>query len=680
MDRKITALFQSAAAWAIALTVIAWGAPATADEPAAQVRVGRADYPRHAPRLVEQALTATVAGQSDERAALLKRAVDADGDFAPAHWQRGELKFDGQWRTPEEVAKHVAADDRWKDYAAQSSEASASPVEQQQLALWCMRHDLPDEERYHWSNVILANPAHLQARQRLGLQDHQGRLVSGEEIAAEKQRRDQAKEDLARFKPKYLAWCREATSSLKVKREPALDKIRNIDDPAAISALREAVRQTVRTTAGEPHRNELVLAMTAAFSRMPQHEATLQLAGLSLYSSIPEVRQAAAEALRPRLATDYVPMLMQLLKAPKEADVDFFAAPDGTVRMIETVYQKQPLQETVRTRNTSFETEGALGRDRTKIDTDAVLNRHLRRAASRAGATQSRVEAYNATVADRNKRVQETLKIALGMEAAPDDVPAWWSAWQSYNELEFTHASEEVREAYFDENYIFVYEQTPPPTIALEGEPSSPRAPRAPTMPRASAVSTMTRVPELRVGIADVSFAMARSTSCFAPGTIVWKNSGPTPIEHIRVGDMVLAQHPATGELAYRPVLETSVGNPTPVLRVKLPSDEIVATLGHRFWVEGAGWAMAKELQADRSLHAVSGGLPIESVEPAGEMECHNLVVGDFHTFVIGNSKILVHDKTCPQPTLAVTPGLADPKLKLAAMQLASPSPTTAAE
>src|SRR5690606_18270972 len=37
---------------------------------------------------------------------------------------------------------------------------------------------------------------------------------------------------------------------------------------------------------------------------------------------------------------------------------------------------------------------------------------------------------------------------------------------------------------------------------------------------------------------------------CFAAGTLVWKQSGPTPIEQIRVGDMVLAKHPTTGELA----------------------------------------------------------------------------------------------------------------------------------
>lgn len=488
-----------------------------------------------------------------------------------------------------------------------------------------MRHELENEERFHWSNVLLANPGHLQARQRLGVQEHQGRLLPREQIAAEKQRREQAEEDLTRFKPKFLAWCREATSQLKVKREPALEKIRSIDDPAAIPALREAIRQTAKTTAGKPFRNELVLAMTAAFSQMPQHEATLQLAGLSLYSNIPEVRQAAAEALRPRPATDYVPILMQLLRAPMEADIDLVAAPDGTVRMIETIYQQKPLQEVAQVRSTNYETEGALGRDRAKTDVDVVLNRHLQRAASRADATQARIEAYNIAVAERNKRVQDALKIALDMKASTEDVTVWWSAWQSYNELEY-ESSELAYEEYYDETYTFYYEQAPPPTVALQAPP--------------------------------------RSSSCFAAGTLVWKQSGPTPIEQIRVGDMVLAQRPETGELAYRPVLETTIGNLTPVLRVKLPGEEIITTLGHRFWVDGAGWAMAKELQTSRALHALNGGLSIEAVEQAGEMECHNLVVDDFHTFVIGKSQILVHDKTCPQPTLAATPGLVAPELK----------------
>jgi hypothetical protein len=641
MARHCVALLLSAAASMIAPLENGRQFVAAAEAPPPRVAP---DYPRHAPRLVEQALRAGLAGNADERAALLKRAADADGDYAPARWQRGELKFDGQWRTPAQVARHVAADDRWKQYAALSSEAGATPADQQQLALWCMRHELENEERLHWSNVLSANPGHLQARQRLGLQEHQRRLVPREQIAAEKQRREQAERDLARFKPKFLAWCREATSPLKVKRESSLEKIRAIDDPAAIPALREAVRQTLDTTAGKRYGNEIVLAMTAAFSRMPQHAATLQLAGFALYSGIPEVRQAAAVALRSRQPTDYVPLLMHLLRAPKEVDVDFIAAPDGTVRMLETVYQKQPLHEVASVRNTSYETEGALGRDRAKTDVDVVLNRHLRRAASRASATRARIEAYNVAAAERNNRVQETLKIALDVNVATDDVTAWWSAWQSYNELEYD-SPQLAYEEYYDENYTFYYEQTPPLAVALK----SPEPP-------------------------------VRTMSCFAPGTIVWRQSGPTPIEQIRVGDMVLAQHPTTGELAYRPVRDATIRREAPVLRLKFADDEIVATCGHRFWVEGAGWQMAKDLQVAGSLHAVNGTLAIESIEPAGEMACHNLEVDQFHTFVVGKSQLLAHDRNCPQPTLAVTPGLADPQLKLGAMLLAVPSSAPAAE
>jgi len=169
----------------------------------------------------------------------------------------------------------------------------------------------------------------------------------------------------------------------------------------------------------------------------------------------------------------------------------------------------------------------------------------------------------------------------------------------------------------------------------------------------------------VRVG-GEPSFRSGGAVSeCFAAGTLVWKQSGPTPIEQVRIGDLVLAQHPTTGELAYRPVTDATVSASAPVVRVKLPEEEFIATRGHRFWVEGAGWLMAKELPTKSSLHSLAGGLTVESVEPTDEVDCFNLVVDDFHTFIVGKSQVLVHDKTCPQPTIAVTPGLADPKLKL---------------
>lgn len=645
MAKNIVALVLSAPARSIALTAamaLSTGAPPSAKAAEAKPSsTPRVDYPKHAPRLVEQALAASLAGNVDERATLLKRAAAADADYAPARWQQGQLKFDGQWRTPAQVAEHVNADERWQEYQSLRAVAGQSPVDHQQLARWCMRNQLSAEERYHWANVILADPNHDQARQRLGLLEFQGGLYTREQVAAEKARREQAERDLARFKPKFLELCRDATSDLKSVRERALADLRDTDDPAAIPGLREAVRRTLETSAGKAHRSELVLGMTAALANMPQHVATLNLLELAVSSTLAEVRQAAAEALRPRPATDYVPLLMAALQAPIEAEIDVIAAPDGTVRMVETLIQQQPLRKIAEKRSTNFEVAGAFGRNKAKTDMGAVLNRHLATASSRADVTQSRVEIANAAAQERNERIQAVLKITLGAEATPADVTAWWEAWKDYNELQYD-ASVTDYESNVNDTYVYAYEQAPRMAAARAGEGAGGQRPQG--EPRAAA---------------------RRTHECFAAGTLVWLQSGPTPIERVRVGDLVLAQQPTTGELAYRPVLETTVSAAAPVVRVKLPQEEFVATRGHRFWVEGAGWLMAKELPAAATLHALNGGLSVVAVEPTDEVDCYNLIVDEFHTFVVGKSQLLVHDKTCPQPTIAVTPGLADPKLKL---------------
>jgi hypothetical protein len=138
--------------------------------------------------------------------------------------------------------------------------------------------------------------------------------------------------------------------------------------------------------------------------------------------------------------------------------------------------------------------------------------------------------------------------------------------------------------------------------------------------------------------------------------------AGPRAIEEIVVGDMVLAQHPTTGELAYRPVLQTTLGVPMPVLQIKLAAETITATLGHRFWVNGRGWQMAKELKPATSLHALEQSTDVTAIKKAEDVACHNLVVDEFHTFFVGHSRLLVHDKSCPAPTTALAPGFPRPR------------------
>jgi hypothetical protein len=234
------------------------------------------------------------------------------------------------------------------------------------------------------------------------------------------------------------------------------------------------------------------------------------------------------------------------------------------------------------------------------------------RLARQASATSADVDAVNEFSAALNERVIAVLGVATGKLDATtqhvelgSDPQVWWQAWQEFNEL-----------------YV-------PEGLTIEQSESS-------------------EIPNYTM-------------SCFIMGTPVWTDAGPVPIERIRPGDVVLSQDPETGELAFQPVLATTIRPPSPLLQIDVDGEAIVTTRGHRFWVNGQGWEMAKFLKPKMRLHAVDRSQTITAVEPfAGgdELEAYNLVVDGFHTYFVGSSQLLVLDNSCPRPTQAVVPGL----------------------
>jgi hypothetical protein len=248
----------------------------------------------------------------------------------------------------------------------------------------------------------------------------------------------------------------------------------------------------------------------------------------------------------------------------------------------------------------------------------------LARAAARVAATEQRVAEANAAAEQRNERIEAVLKVTAAIEPATN-VESWWAEWQQYNELEYSSAAP-VNESYSEDNFRFVYEQLP--AMAAVGEAQQ-------TIP---------------------------PCSCFRAGTPVWTKAGAKPIEALVIGDMVLSQNPETGEVAYRAVLRTTVGRPTRVVRLEFPGEAIVATLGHRFWVNGSGWEMAKFLRPGASLHALKGPIDVQAVAEDERIECYNLVVDEFHTYFVGKSRLLVHDIGCPRPVVAAVPGSTTPR------------------
>jgi hypothetical protein len=149
--------------------------------------------------------------------------------------------------------------------------------------------------------------------------------------------------------------------------------------------------------------------------------------------------------------------------------------------------------------------------------------------------------------------------------------------------------------------------------------------------------------------IVDVS-SWSASLECFGEGTLVHAAGGPKAIETIRVGDRVLSQNPATGVLAYQPVMVVHRTKAAATLRVAVAGETIVATGIHRFWKAGKGWTMARDLRPGDRLRVVGSVVEVGSVGPDKNQPVYNLDVAENRDFFVGSKGLLVHDSNFVKP------------------------------
>jgi hypothetical protein len=232
--------------------------------------------------------------------------------------------------------------------------------------------------------------------------------------------------------------------------------------------------------------------------------------------------------------------------------------------------------------------------------------------------------------------VQRTLATAVNRDdlRAPQD---WWDWWTGYQEVHVSNA----RKPRVGEDYEEIW--------AVERKKRCIQRVPFRVVFGAAAPVFITAAPP----------PPARSGSCFPAGTPVVTEFGPKPIEELKLGDRVLSQDVDTGELAFKPVFGTTLRPAVPLLKLVTAHGDIVATGGHPFWVNGAGWLKARELQPGMRFHAVAGSSELLAVENAERSEkAHNLVVADFHTYFVGEGRVLCHDNTPRNPTNSIVPGL----------------------
>ena len=137
--------------------------------------------------------------------------------------------------------------------------------------------------------------------------------------------------------------------------------------------------------------------------------------------------------------------------------------------------------------------------------------------------------------------------------------------------------------------------------------------------------------------------------SYFIAGTLIQTADGTCAIEEVEEGMLVYAADPESGESGLRRVVNTFKKTTNELIHVSVNGEEIVTTPTHPFWRPKHGWTKAVELRAGDILLTSNGEyVVVEQVQHEileAPVEVYNFEVEDFHTYYVGVSSVLVHNK-----------------------------------
>jgi hypothetical protein len=616
-----SALLPRLLAWTIAMMVC----PIASDAIAA----GRRDQQRQAEQLVREALAHQALGLNAQRDRLLAEASSTAPDYPPANWHQGRVRIGRDWLDVDAACETDRQQRLRQSYERRRLETPDTVAGQLALADWCASHRLPWQEIAHLHQVLQWEPNHAQARARLNRLQTGGRSGPAQDFW-------QGLRDPQRLQASIQPWrdrlLRVAAGRKDGTRDDAgLDRLRAEMDADGIAAV-EVILAT--------HSQAAAMLGIEILSGVPHHQASHALARIAVLSPWAEVRDQAAVQLRPRPQDHYVPLLLSELSTPIDSRVDA-ALIGGQILVRHQLAREVQAQRQVTTLDTMLirrpslvqTTDGNVGMVDPLIAQQTVA---LAAAATRTRALsdmqlalflreQLRMQ-HNRWIESMNQRIGHVLSTATG-EPLPPSPQAWWAWWDEVNGV---HMDGEKFTSLRYDGDVQVYQDSEP-VVALGSR---------------SDIGT-SRLP--------------RRADCFVAGTPVWTIAGLQPIEEIQTGDLVLSQDVQTGELAYRPVLQTSTRPAEPLIRITLANrsrEELEGSGGHPLWVAGDGWQLLRQLQSGALLHALGGSVLVSDVQDSEAAETYNLVVADFHTYVVGHAKIICHDNTPRQPTNAVIPGL----------------------
>ena len=122
---------------------------------------------------------------------------------------------------------------------------------------------------------------------------------------------------------------------------------------------------------------------------------------------------------------------------------------------------------------------------------------------------------------------------------------------------------------------------------------------------------------------------------------------GLKAIEEIQVGDQVLSYNDNLEIFEYKDVVEVYNNETTELCHIYTENEEIVCTPNHSILTD-EGWKLASELTTNYMIKTSTGVVQVKSIEIEQlkeKISVYNLNVLGYHTYIVGNEKVVVHNK-----------------------------------
>lgn len=147
-----------------------------------------------------------------------------------------------------------------------------------------------------------------------------------------------------------------------------------------------------------------------------------------------------------------------------------------------------------------------------------------------------------------------------------------------------------------------------------------------------------------------------KSQYCFAEDTPVLTDNGLQRIADIKENDAVYAYDENTGVYGYKPVTQISRGEVLETVRIHIDEEIIECTSTHPFLTD-CGWIQAADLVEGSQVLSENCNYrtvtAVEAVSYENPVMTYTLCVDEYHSFLVGSSGLVVHNKCKPNEKYA---------------------------